>query len=65
MSHDQLQKPTRLPIDSGAVGYSESTKFIPIPPTIVAWLLQYSGSRVEHRDEFFFGTNDLQLSSKW
>ena len=23
-----------------------------IPPTSVAWLLQYSGSRVEHRDGF-------------
>ena len=23
-----------------------------IPPIVVAWLLQYSGSRVEHRDEF-------------
>ena len=23
-----------------------------IPPTIVAWLLQYSGSRVEHKDGF-------------
>ena len=31
----------------------KSTKFINlIPPTVVAWLLQYSGSRVEHRDEF-------------
>ena len=32
---------------------SESTEFINlIPPTVVAWLLQYSGSRVEHRDGF-------------
>ena len=23
-----------------------------IPPTAVSWLLQYSGSRVEHRDGF-------------
>ena len=31
----------------------ESTIFINlIPPTAVAWLLQYSGSRVEHRDGF-------------
>ena len=31
----------------------ESTIFINlIPPTAVAWLLQYSGARVEHRDEF-------------
>ena len=37
------------------VGYPESTKFINlIPPTAVACLLRYSGSRVEHRDEFFF-----------
>ena len=35
------------------VGYPESTKFINlIPPTAVAWLLQYSGSRVEHRMGF-------------
>ena len=35
------------------VGVSESTKFvILIPPTAVAKLLQYNGSRVEHRDEF-------------
>ena len=34
-------------------GGSESTKFINlITPTAVAWLLQYSGSRVEHKDEF-------------
>ena len=34
-------------------GGPESTKFINlIPPTVVAWLEQYSGSRVEHRDEF-------------
>ena len=37
----------------GQVGVPESTKFIiPIPPTAVAKLIQYSGSRVEHRDEF-------------
>ena len=35
------------------VGVPESTKFIIlIPPTAVAKLLQYSGSRVEHGDEF-------------
>ena len=35
------------------VGGPESTKFINlIPPTVVAWLLQYSGSRVEHMDGF-------------
>ena len=34
-------------------GGPESTKFINlIPPTTVAWLPQYSGSRVEHRDGF-------------
>ena len=37
----------------GIEGGPESTKFINlIPPTIVAWLLQYSGSIVEHRDGF-------------
>ena len=36
-------------------GGPESTKFINlIPPTAVAWLLQYSGSRVEHRNGFSF-----------
>ena len=35
------------------LGVSESTKFISeIPPTVIAKLLQYSGSRVKHRDEF-------------
>ena len=34
-------------------GFPESTKFINLIPTIVvALLLQYSGSRVEHRDGF-------------
>ena len=34
-------------------GYPESIKFINlIPPTDVALLLQYSGSRFEHRDGF-------------
>ena len=34
-------------------GGLESTKFLNlIPPTAVAWLLQYSGYRVEHRDGF-------------
>ena len=37
----------------GHEGGSESTIFINlIPPIVVAWLLQYSGSRVEHKDEF-------------
>ena len=49
--------------DSTSVGSPESTKFIPIPPTIVAWLLQYSGSRVEHRDGFSSCKN-LQLVFK-
>ena len=41
------------PFDSCAVGGLESTKFINlIPPIAVAWLLQYSGFRVEHRDGF-------------
>ena len=40
------------PFDSWHGGYLESTIFIPIPPTTVALLLQYSGSRFEHRDEF-------------
>ena len=32
---------------------SESKKFVNlIPPTVITWLLQYSGSRVEHGDEF-------------
>ena len=35
------------------VGGPESTKFITkIPLTVVAMLLQYSDSRVKHRDEF-------------
>ena len=35
-------------------GGSESIKFINvIPPTAVAWLLQYSASRIEHRDGFY------------
>ena len=39
--------------DSWHKGYPESTKFINlIPLTAVALLLQYSGSRVEHRDGF-------------
>ena len=39
--------------DSNAVGCPESTIFINlIPPTVVAWLLQYSGFKVKHRDEF-------------
>ena len=34
-------------------GGLKSTKFIiRIPPTVVEWLLQYSGSRVEHEDGF-------------
>ena len=34
-------------------GGLESTIFINlIPPTVVAWLLQYSGSKVEHRVGF-------------
>ena len=33
-------------------GYLESTKFIPILLTSIALLQQYSGSRVEYRDEF-------------
>ena len=34
-------------------GGPKSTKFINlIPPTVVAWLLQYNGSRVEHKDKF-------------
>ena len=34
-------------------GPSESTIFINLtPPTVVAMLLQYSGSRVEHNDGF-------------
>ena len=37
----------------GMEGGPESTKFINlIPPTAVALLLQYSGSRVEHMDGF-------------
>ena len=60
-----MKKPSLPAIDpflafkSGALmirmhgGGPKSTKFINlIPPTIVAWLLQYSGSKVEHRDEF-------------
>ena len=36
----------------GTEGGPKSTKFINlIPSTLVAWLLQYSGSRVEHRDK--------------
>ena len=36
-----------------SVGGPESTIFINlIPSTVVAWLLQYSGSRVEHMDGF-------------
>ena len=35
------------------IGLPEPTKFIIlIPPIVVAKLLQYSGSRVEHRDGF-------------
>ena len=35
------------------MGGLESTKFINIiPPIAIAWLLQYSGSRVEHMDGF-------------
>ena len=41
------------PFDSSAVGCPESTKFINLTPsTVVAWLLQYSGSRVENKDGF-------------
>ena len=37
----------------GHGGGLESTKFIKlIPLIVVAWLLQYSGSRVEHKDGF-------------
>ena len=37
----------------GTKGGPKSTKFINlIPPIVVARLLQYSRSRVEHRDEF-------------
>ena len=35
------------------VGYAEINKIYNlISPTAVAWLLQYSGSRVEHKDGF-------------
>ena len=43
---------------------SESTIFINvIPHTTVAWLLQYSGSRVEHTNTFL-SVIDLQLAKK-
>ena len=50
--------PVTAPFDSSTVGGGgggglESTKFINlIPPITIAWLLQYSGSRVEHMDGF-------------
>ena len=40
-------------IDSCHRRYAEPTKFMTkFPPTVVVKLLQYSGSRVEHRDGF-------------
>ena len=43
--------PATAPFDSCANLWSGINKIYNlIPPTIVAWLLQYSGSRVEHRD---------------
>ena len=53
MAVDSLLPRQRRHLIRGHGGGPESTKFINlIPPTAVAWLLQYSGSRVEHRDEF-------------
>ena len=45
---------TTAPFDSWEHGGGlESKKFIDlIPPTAIALLLQYSGSRVEHKNEF-------------
>ena len=43
----------RVPTDSSARRWSRINKIYNlIPPTIVAWLLKYSGSKVEHRDGF-------------
>ena len=53
-----------------AIGVPESTKFINlIPPTAIAWLLQYSGSRVEQRDGFssckLFAVGSKRWISLW
>ena len=45
--------PATAPFDSCTVGYAGINKMYNlIPTTAVALLLQYSGSRVEHRYEF-------------
>ena len=50
--YTKAPSPTTMPFDSSLVGYSKSTKFIPNTSTVVALLLQYSGSRIFHMDEF-------------
>ena len=46
-------------------GGPESTKFINlIPSSVVAWLLQNSGSMVEHRDGFSL-CRRLTVGAKW
>ena len=50
LRHHPWQRRHLIHVHGGGL---KSTKFINlIPPTVVAWLLQYSGSRVEHRDGF-------------
>ena len=45
--------PVAAPFDSWHEGYLKSTKFINLIPSIsIALLLQYSGSRIIHRDGF-------------
>ena len=43
---------------------SQQNLYPKFPPIAVVKLLQYSGSRVEHRDGFRL-TNDLYYDSKW
>ena len=52
--------PATAPFDSGRSRGIRNQQYLYLfPPIVVAWLLQYSGSRVEHRDGFFFAQMDF------